>query len=216
MLFCDIENVTLRQFKSGDVLIAAGEPVEYVYYLLSGIVNREMITIGGNEYIIGQRKSGKGLMSLVGVLIIYDEWSVASEDFIAVTDCLCYQIPKDTCKDYLRKHPEMMEEVLQMSVNVNALLIERFFTRVEKDATAELCKFLLYYSEETEEGRVLPKEFTNLQISKFLSLHRVTVTNILSILKKYNCIERTNHGLLLRDIPLLTDFAEQRKTLKYK
>lgn len=216
MLFCDLPNATLRQFKAGDVLIAAGEPVDYVYYLLSGTVYRETLTSSGNEYIVGRRESAKGLLSLIGMLIIYDDWPVASEDFIAQTDCVCYQIPKDVCKEYLRNHPELLEEALQMSANVNAILLDRFIARVEKNAAIEVCKFLLYYSNETEDGRILPKEFTNQQIAKFMSLHRVTVADILSVLRRRGCIARTDRGLLLTNIPLLTDFAEQRKPLEYK
>ena len=86
----------------------------------------------------------------------------------------------------------------------------------ESSVSVQLCKFLLEYSRDSEAGRVLSKKYSNIEISKFLSMHKVTVARVLRALKEQGCVERTNQGLLLKNVPLLTAFAQGDKVLEYK
>lgn len=55
MPFRDLPGVTQCSFKRGEVLIAAGELTEYVYYLQSGVVYRELLTDAGHESIMSRK-----------------------------------------------------------------------------------------------------------------------------------------------------------------
>lgn len=57
---------------------------------------------------------------------------------------------------------------------------------------------------------------TNIEIAKFLTVHKVTVSRILRALKEQGCVERTERGLLLRDISALEAYAYDNKELDYK
>lgn len=71
MPFRDLPGVTQCRFKRGDILIAVGEQMEYVYYLQSGIVYREFVTDSGYESILSRKTSNSIVDSLVGVLVLY-------------------------------------------------------------------------------------------------------------------------------------------------
>ena len=105
MPFHDLPGVTQCRFKRGEYLIRAGEPVEYVYYLLKGTVYREMTSASGHESIWGSKTGDNIMQSMVGVLTLYcgDGLTYSPFDFIARTNCSCYCIPREVCLQYLRK-----------------------------------------------------------------------------------------------------------------
>lgn len=70
-------------------------------------------------------------------------------------------------------------------------------------------------SREVEGRRLLSKQYTNIEIAKFLSVHRVTVTNMLRTLKEEGCVERTPQGLVLTNLSALEAYRDRQKTLNY-
>lgn len=218
MPFRDLPGVIQCRFKRGDYLIRAGESVEYVYYLLQGTVYRESVTDAGHETILSRKSSGNIIQSLIGVLTLYRRKSVAiaKDDFIAYTNCLCYRIPKAVCKEYLRQNPDLLEELCCTALDQCAHMEELFRSRQEGGISSRLCKLLLERSRETEEGLVVPKKCTNVEIAKFLSVHKVTVSVILRALKEQDAVVRTPQGLLLKNTQLLQQYANQELQLNYK
>ena len=218
MPFRGLSGVTQCRFKRGDVLIHAGEQVEYVYYLLKGTVQREMLTKAGYESILGI-KAGEGVVSsLVGILVFYrpKEPGVSRYNFIASTNCVCYRIPKDVCMQYLRRRPDLLESLVYTAMEEYNYLMDLFQAKREGGVAASLCAFLLEHSHDTEEGRIVAKKYSNVEISKFLSVHKVTVARVLRVLKEQGCVTRTPKGLLLQNVALLTEYAQQEKPLDYK
>lgn len=218
MPFRDLPGVIQCRFKRGDYLIRAGESVEYVYYLLRGTVYRESVTDAGHETILNRKSSGNIMQSLIGVLTLYrrKHAAIAKDDYIAYTNCVCYRIPKDVCMEYLRQHPELLEELCRMALDGGARMEELFHCRQEGSTASRLCNLLLERSQETEEGLIVPKKCTNVEIAKFLSVHKVTVAVILRALKEQEAVVRTPQGLLLKNTQLLQQYANQELQLNYK
>ncbi len=217
MPFHDLPGVTQCRFKRGEYLIRAGEPVEYVYYLLKGTVYREMTSASGHESIWGSKTGDNTMQSMVGVLTLYcgDGVTYSPFDFIARTNCSCYRIPKEVCLQYLRKRPELLEAVIRMAMGEYIGLMDSFHAKQKGNLSGQLCAFLLKRSIKTEQGFLLPKKYTNVEIAKFLSVHKVTVARMLRSLKEQNLIVRTGDGLLLQDVQQLQDYAAYKKQLKY-
>lgn len=219
MPFSKIPGVTTCYFKKGEYLIRAGEAMEYVYYLKKGSVEREMVTASGRESILSNKSSNGIIHSLVGILILYrkDREGIARNDFIAKTDCVCYKVPAQACKDYLRQHPELLEETLAMAMEEYAAMETRFMAKHEKNAAAQLCQFLLNHATCSceEEPSVLSKKYTNVEISKYLSIHAVTVARILRALKEEGVVNRTEHGLMILDRVALAEYANEERLLQY-
>lgn len=218
MPFRDLPGVTQCRFKQGECLISDGESMEYVYYLRKGTVYREMLTANGYESILSVKQGNSVVASLVGILVLYrsDNPGLCNYNFIARTNCICYRIPKDVCMKYLREHPVLLEDVIRTSMDEYNRLLDLFLVKREGGVAGRLCGFLLERSRDTEVGRVLSKKYTNVEMSKFLSVHKGTVARILGVLKEKGWIVRTQQGLQLLDIPALEEYAYQNKQLDYQ
>lgn len=203
-------------FQPEEHLISAGDSLEYVYYLTSGVVYRIGMTENGEECILGRKIGGEGASSLVGIMETFSKQPTESlHDFIAHTDCVCYKIPIDVCLAYLHEQPDMLEALLRELSSDYGRLYRKYWVRKEKNAPAELCAFLLENSHDSSEGRLLSRQYTNVEIARFLSLHRVTVTNMICALKAQGCVERTPRGLLLTDLSMLMAYRDGKKILSY-
>lgn len=203
-------------FQPEEHLISAGDSLEYIYYLTSGVVYRIGVTEHGEECILGRKIGGEGASSLVGIMETFSKQPTESlHDFIAHTDCVCYKIPIDVCLAYLHEQPDMLEALLRELSSDYGRLYRKYWARKEKNVAAELCAFLLENSRESGGVRLLSRQYTNVEIAKFLSVHRVTVTNMLRALKTQGCVERTPRGLVLTDVPQLTDYRNGKKMLSY-
>lgn len=218
MPFRDLPGVTMCRFKRGDILIHAGEQVEYVYYLLKGTVYRELINTDGRISILSSKASGGIVQSLVGILVLYrrPDTGISRNDFIAHTNCLCYRIPKDVCLNYLRQRPALLEEVIHVSMDEYMRLMVLFQAKEAGCVAGRLCSLLLERGRETEQGLLVSKKFTNVEMAKFLSVHKVTVARILRVLKAEGTVARTPEGLLLRAPEKLRQYAENEVELKYE
>lgn len=218
MPFRDLPGVTKCRFEPGDCLIAAGERVDYIYYLQKGVVYRELLTDKGHESILSRKVGDSAVSSLIGILPWYrrSDVGVSTNDFVAKTNCVCYRIPKDVCIAYLQQHHELLEEVIRIVLEDYMRLMDLFQAKRAGDVSSRLCRFLLLSSSETKQGKILPKKYTNVEIAKFLSVHKVTVARILRALKDENCVTRVEGGLLLCNETELEAYASQQKLLEYK
>lgn len=218
MPFRDLPGVVQCKFKKGTCILPAGESVEYVYYLTKGTVYRELISNNGYESILSRKNSSSVVQSLVGILALYTdiENNVLHSGFFAHTDCTAYKIPKDVCKAYLREHPELLESVLQYSLEEYVRVLKILNARREGNSTASLCKLLLERAREQEEGLVVSRKCTNVEMSKILNVHKVTVNRMLRALKEEEILKRTDAGLVILQKDALQQYANDEKQLKYK
>ena len=219
MPFRELPGVTPCRFRKGERIIKAGDPVEYVYYLVKGSVNREMVTNKGYESIFSCKRTADLADSLIGILTLYNKTynSVSRYDFIARTDCQCYRIPKEECKQYLRNHPALLEEVLSHAVREHANVVDLFLARREGSGTARLCMLLLERAKPDAEGKLtVSKKLTNIEIGKLLSIHKVTVSRMLRALREEGTIEKTEQGIVILNELRMKQYADNTQTLEYE
>lgn len=90
MPFRNLPGATLCTFKKGEHLISAGDEVQAIFYLSSGVVYRIMTRASGNETIVSRKVGGQGVSSLIGIYILYSEEIpyIAANDFVAYSDCV--------------------------------------------------------------------------------------------------------------------------------
>ena len=219
MPFRDLPGVTKCRFKKGETILKAGEPVEYVYYLTKGTVYREMITAKGYESILSCKKASDVADALVGVLTLYNMThnAISRYSFIAHTDCTCYQIPRDVCKTYLREHPDLLERVLSHAMREYTQLMNLFMSQREGSGAARLCALLLERAKQNAEGTlVVPKKCTNVELSKLLSIHKVTVSRMIRALREEGVVERVEVGMIVLQPERLKQYADNEDTLIYE
>ena len=218
MPFRDLPGVTQCRFRKGERIMRAGEPIEYVYYLTKGTVYREVVTDKGYESILSKKGGANTVQSLVGILAVYNRRNnnTSNSDFLAYTDCTAYRIPVEVCKKYLHQHPDLLEEVLHCAMDEYTRVLHLFQSRRDGSGTARLCALLLERARETEDGLVVPRKCSNVEISKMLSIHKVTVSRMLRALKEAGCVERSAAGLIILQPEQLRKYADGESVLEYE
>ncbi len=219
MPFRELPGAVQCKFRKGERIMRAGEPIDFIYYLTKGTVYREVSTDRGYESILSRKRDTTPGKSLIGILASYNENNnnICNSDFIAHTDCVCYRIATETCKAYLRIHPEILEEVVRHSMDEYTNLLKLFEMRRDGSAGARLCALLLEranWSEE-EQALVVSKKCTNVEISKLLSVHKVTVSRMLRTLKNDGAVERRPAGMTILKPDRLKQYAENEIELDY-
>lgn len=217
MPFHDLPGVTTCRFRAREYLLRRGEAMPYVYYLKRGEVNREVLTPYGSVMISNTKEGGKITGSIIGLLTIFDRSfdGVCSDDFIAATDCICYRIPVDVCKRYMRTHPALMEEAFVRAIDIYNELEATLASLQDQPAPERVCAFLLAHSTADADGLHLAKTFSNVEIGKHLAVHSVTVSRIISALRREGIVTRTPDGLRVTDPEALAAYAGGQRRMKY-
>ncbi|MEE0434565.1 MAG: Crp/Fnr family transcriptional regulator [Peptococcaceae bacterium] len=216
MNFKDLPNLEPCFFKKGSVLIQDGDRVDYVYYLRKGTVYREIVTDTGVESILSCKEGGGLTDSIIGILLLYGHEApyISGNNFVAGTDCYCLRIPVDVIKGYLHTRPELLEELVGTAIHECGYLMNLYLGKSEAPAPAALCTWMLERLEKRVDGQYLPS-YHHDDIAKFLNLHKVTVSRIFSALRREGVLEKTDHGLRVRDMSRLRDYADNRRHLRY-
>lgn len=217
MPFHDLAGVTTCRFKAREYILRRGEAMPYVYYLKRGEVNREVLTPYGSMTINTTKEGVQITGSIIGLLTIFDRSfdGICSDDFVAATDCICYRIPVDVCKRYMRAHPALMEEAFVRAIDIYNELEAILASLQDLPAPQRVCDFLLRHSVATPDGPLLPKAFSNVEIGKHLAIHTVTVSRIISALRREGIVARTPEGLRILDPTALSEHLTGRRRMKY-
>lgn len=216
MPFRQLPGARLCCFKKGDILISDGEPISCLYYLIDGLVYREIITESGNETIVNMKTTKTPLGALVGLLILYREDQISTSTFVAKTDCTCYKIPKESYLAMADKDPQIMKETLKLMMKEFVRLTDLYNGKREGDAASRLCQLLLEHSQ-SEDGRIIvPTQWSNMEMAKYLGVHSVTISRILKALKQNRCLYRSGAVLVISDWEKVTDYAQRKEPLNYK
>lgn len=198
-------------YEKGDCIIHTGEGAEYIYYITEGTCKRIKYSDKGDEIIMTKYRQG----DLLCVVMVYSGLPSASE--IVANEKVCgYRIPKHSFLDALDHDVAIAKHVIDQVLIEHMSLMQKFRSKQERRSAAFLCQFLLNQAHEKEDGkRIVRKQYNNVEISRYLGIHAVTSARIISALKNEGVIKRTKEGLEITDKEKLTDFAKNKKILKY-
>lgn len=116
---------------------------------------------------------------------------------------------------YLGEHPELLAEALTMAIDLFDEMEALLLNKRDLKAPQLVSEFLLTHGVASAEGLLLPKKFSNVKIAKHLSMHSVTVSRIMSALKREGVVVRTAEGWLLRDTEALHEYLDGTRKMKY-
>lgn len=216
MPFRHLPGAKLVHFKKGETLLASGEQLTHLYYLVEGAVNREITTENGNETIVTVKTTETPVDALVGLILLYRESEISNSTFVAQTDCTCYQIPKESYLEVANKSPELLLATIRLMTKETSRLTELYNCKREGDAASRLCALLMSQAQQDNGQYIVPLHWSNLEIAKYLGIHSVTVSRILKILKQNGCLRRSGKGLIITDPDKITAYAEHREHLNYR
>lgn len=212
------KGAVLQYYDKGKVLIRQGEPVTHLYYLVKGTVYREVVTPDGYETIPSVKTAAsKGLPSLVGVLALFtgNENLVSNSSFITQSSCTCYKIPKDSVLEYLKANPDELIRVVELAMKEHASLFQLLVMRNEGQVANRLCKLLMDRCALKDGRYLVVGQNTNVDLAKFLGVHKVTVARIIRQLKEEGVIARHGSVISILKPDLMREYAECRQQLKY-
>lgn len=96
-----------RRYKKGHILIYAGDAVEHIYQLDSGVVKQYDISYRGDEVVLNMFKS-PAFFPMSHVI----NKTLAKYIFEAETDIEVRQAPAGECLDFLKKNPDVLYDLL--------------------------------------------------------------------------------------------------------
>lgn len=192
------------------------DPVDFLYYIESGICIGSYIDVSGNEYMLDAIPLNKGIASVAGLGLCLLDSTKSPVNHFALSDVICYQIPAAAIKTYLLEHPEDLMAFTTKLMGLYINTYERLFSRHATHTIERYCKFLLDNSNLYDGSLLLDKNFTNVEISQLIGIHPVTLSRMQSALINEGCVKKTARGLEILDKSLLSDIADRLVILEYR
>lgn len=121
----------------------------------------------------------------------------AAFSIIAKTDCVLYRIQSSVFKQLMKDDPKFKDFTMQVVVENYVEILNRYHQAQEETADVRLCRLLLEQSKNKDGKLVLPKYFTCTELSKYLGIHAVTVSRLISNLKQKGYISKKGHGIIV-------------------
>ena len=199
---------TLREYRKNETIIQAGQTLEALGLLKSGVAKTVAVDAAGHEKIIWFMESG----CVLGETPLLNEKPCAYY-FQAVERCQVYWFSKDVLFGMiLPRYPEITKALL----SIMARKIHVLSTQTEEQAflkpLVRVAKVIyLFYGNKKETGW---KEYPSLPVSQeeianLLGLHRVTVNQALQSLRIQGVLENNTRRIIVRDLELLRRAASQ-------
>lgn len=194
-------------FKKGEILSKQGEVCNEIMYLSKGTVKVSLINSNGMEKIFWYNISD----SLICEVPFFHEYE-SNASIVAVTDCCVYRFSREIFREILKGHPDIYIDMgKNMAEKIRILchqIAEISFSKPEK----QICRFLYYfakkYGKKNSEFINITLNISHEEIASINSLHRVTVTKVLTILKKENILNRDKNGnIIIYDMENLKKYA---------
>ncbi|MDD3253338.1 MAG: Crp/Fnr family transcriptional regulator [Lachnospiraceae bacterium] len=188
----------------------------YVYYLLDGICALTGYSVKGQEVVLLYQTAG----NMIGINPYVSGtnsgfYSYHGPKVMARTHCRLYQIPSSVFQHYLETSLEFNHYIVHLLSHNYHRTLAHFKQIQEEESVTVVCRFLLSMCIQTADGLVLPRFFTHDELSKYLGVHLVTVSRILSQLLKNGYVQRISDGLLLTDVSALQHIVDHCETFQY-
>ncbi|MGI6068949.1 MAG: Crp/Fnr family transcriptional regulator [Blautia sp.] len=188
----------------------------YVFLLDKGICALTSLTEDGQENIYLYFRPRR-IIAFNQFMITHDRVQSTEIKFsiAAKTDCTVYAISRSVFREMLTTDMEFNSFVMQtLSENYLEVLTHLHWT-VEKSAISKLCYLLLEIGEESNGKKIIPKFFTYEELAKYLGTHPVTVSRIMTKLKKLKYIKKVPRGLSIENEAALWSLIESGTDFKY-
>ncbi len=208
----------LMHVKKNTILFDADLSSEgpYVYYLVEGICALTGTSYQGQDHVLLYHTAGQ----MVGInpyiagqnsgFFSYNGPVVKSK-----TKCTLYRIPVSVFLEYLHTNLEFSNYIVRVLSRYYHLSLAHLKQVQEDSSVTVVCRFLLSNTTEEPDGMVVPKFFTNEELSRYSGIHTVTVGRIIARLQQLGYIKRIPSGLLISNQEKLQELVRNCETFKY-
>ncbi|MBF2262699.1 Crp/Fnr family transcriptional regulator [Staphylococcus capitis] len=183
------EDLTLYQYKKGQVICHSADQINFVYFLVNGCILHECSNITGDNYLRLYKDESMFPMNF----IFYETPAPAPyEIYTALTDCKIITLPKNLSEFLCRKHKEIFESLFKKLNETIQFQIEYIMALRANSAKERIERILqilcLSIGDDNEEFYELKQIMTVQLISDLSGLNRKTTGEIIRELKMENII----------------------------
>lgn len=191
------EDLTLCQYKKGQVIYHSTDQIKFVYFLVNGCILYESSNITGDNYLRLSKDE-----NIFPMNFIFYETPAPYEICTALTNCKILTLPKDLLEYLCRKHKEIFEslfkklnETIQFQVEyIMALRANSAKERIERILQILCCSI----GDDNGEFYELKQIMTVQLISNLSGLNRKTTGEIIRELKTENIIYQDKRNWIIK------------------
>jgi CRP/FNR family transcriptional regulator len=195
-----------KLYKKGERIFKVGEKISHLYYLKSGKAGRLLSTSNGAEKYVKVVCDE----SILGEVIFFKQIEVTAGEFVAIEDCECYLFDENTVYKVLLKDEKIIRDLIQWFCNRMSALSYQVSDSLVKDPHYRICKFLYDYVLEfgvrnNQNQYEFNGKLSHYDISKYLGINRVSVTNVMKELQEEGIIIKERNKLIVLDMAYLEE-----------
>jgi CRP-like cAMP-binding protein len=203
----ELSTFPAQHFSKGDTIICQGTPSKCVLYLESGRAVRTAVTLKGDEILYDERQADGSAQCLLGALTLYTANKMHETSFVAKTPCLCRVIDNRTFIDFLTRNPQVLHELMFMAMDRYSFLDANFQAKQKGMAPARVAAWFLDHSQRQGADLCYDSDLNISELARYLGMHRVTVSKIVTALADNACIAFSDKQVLIKDLPALEAIA---------
>ena len=194
---------TLRKFPKGHILIFNGDPVEYIFYIESGVVKQYDISQKGDEIMLNIFKPPAFFPMSHAI-----NGGESPYTYEAKTELQLRQAPSKEAVQFLKENPDVLFDLLSRVYKGTDGLLARVTHLMASSARERLLFELLIESRRF--GKQIPDGGYQLKISEKelaarAGLSRETVSREIHKLRKEELVKTSKHQIIIPDLLAIVD-----------
>jgi CRP/FNR family transcriptional regulator, cyclic AMP receptor protein len=192
--------VTRRSAPRSSVIMAAGDPIDSLYIVISGRLKVMMGDADGKEVILSLIGPGE----FFGEMGLIDD-SPRSASVVAIEPCELLSVTKRDFRKCLQENFEMAMTVMRGLVRRLREADRKIGSLALLDVYGRVARLLLDMSENVNGQKVVTKRLPKQDIAKMIGASREMVSRVMKDLQMGGYIEMRGSTILLRDTIMLPD-----------
>jgi CRP/FNR family transcriptional regulator, cyclic AMP receptor protein len=192
--------VTRRSAPRSSVIMAAGDPIDSLYIVISGRLKVMMGDADGKEVILSLIGPGE----FFGEMGLIDD-SPRSASVVAIEPCELLSITKRDFRKCLQENFEMAMTVMRGLVRRLREADRKIGSLALLDVYGRVARLLLDMSENVNGQKIVTKRLPKQDIAKMIGASREMVSRVMKDLQMGGYIEMRGSTILLRDTIMLPD-----------
>ncbi len=201
--FAKLQQMMYEQYiPAGSHLFWEGDPADKLFFIKEGCVKITKSTNEGKEYILCLNHKG----DLLGQL---DPYPDSKQSFHAKTlqDCVVGILQKNDLEVLLWQHGDFAVEFMKWMGLTQRMIQTKFRDLMLYGKPGALCSTLIRlgntYGKQVENGLLISRKLTNVELADYISAARESVNRILSNLKKANAIDFADGYITITNLDYL-------------
>ena len=192
--------VTRRSAPRSSVIMAAGDPIDSLYIVISGRLKVMMGDSEGKEVILSLIGPGE----FFGEMGLIDD-SPRSASVVAIEPCELLSVTKRDFRKCLQENFEMAQTVMRGLVRRLREADRKIGSLALLDVYGRVARLLLDMSENVNGQKIVTKRLPKQDIAKMIGASREMVSRVMKDLQMGGYIEMRGSTILLRDTIMLPD-----------